>query len=165
MKARSQVLAKAAYNGSAPTSAQFPGQRQVHDPWLLALRDAGVGFWRKRGVSVPVGTTVDVADDLGANDGVSGALARGWTPSTDPSGRIGLDGRTTGIELRRARSRRRPTWERREALGRLATTLFHELGHVGGLPHSEKGLMRAGQSQEVPFEALQLIRKMIPRGR
>lgn len=159
---RRRGVARLAYAREAAPGAQFPNQRQVQDPWVLGLRDAGVEFWRRRGVNVPASTVVDVADSLDVGDGAP-AGGRGFARSVDPGGRLVLDGRNTGTELAWARSRRLPTRDRRRALGRLAAIVFHELGHVGGIAgHSQGGLM-SPQQRPTPYDAQRLISQWIPR--
>lgn len=131
----------------------YPGQRPVNDPWVNALRDEGVKFWEHRGVKV--NPDVQVADDLGTGDPGTVINGRG-----SAAGGSILNSRNLGIELRRARSRRRGKSERRQALERVAWTLFHELGHSGGLHHTPDGIM-GPESNDIPYEAKILIRKMI----
>lgn len=162
-KAREHYGVAANLDPSKPPSAQYPGQRRANDPWLAALRDVGYEFWRKRGVAVPPTLEVDVADDLEIDDAApAGVLARGWFPDADPSGRIALRGYDAGVDLRRARSGRRSVGERRAALEHLATLMFHEMGHAGGVQHTPTGLMDP-TADAVPWEAKQLIRRLIPK--
>lgn len=141
--------------GARSFMAAYPGQRPVNDPWIDALRNEGIQFWGKRGVRIDPNTGVDVADDLGIPDPGMSIKGRG-----SKSGRPILSSRDIGIELRRARSKRRGVSERRQALERVAWTLFHELGHVGGQHHTPDGIM-GPVSNDIPYEAKILIRKMI----
>lgn len=135
--------------------ANYPGQRVVNDPWVDALRNEGIQFWGRRGVAIDPNTQVEVADNLGTGDPGTVINGRGAQ-----AGKPILNSRNLGIELRRARSRRRGKSERRQALERVAWTLFHELGHVGGQHHTPDGIM-GPESNDIPYEAKILIRKMI----
>jgi hypothetical protein len=148
-----------------PASDRYTGQRAASDPWLSALMDSGRAFWKSRGVTIPDRIQLDVADDLRAGDtGLTGErpLGRAWQ---DGSGRVALDAASVGQALRRARSRRRPTAARRQALKEVAATLLHEMGHTGGLPHVEdEGFMGLSSGQGlVPQETARVIRRLVPR--
>lgn len=146
---------KAAVLAAASVIGGYQNERPVNDPWLNELMSAGQQFWKSRGVNLPP-TSFNVAEGLG--EGVAG---RG---DTDGSGRFIVDSRETGIELTRARSKRRSASERRKALQRLARTIFHELGHTGGIQHTSDGIMGPG-ADVLPYDAEVLIRKLIPRGK
>jgi hypothetical protein len=146
-----------------PATGKYTGQRAANDPWLAAIMDSGRAFWASRGVTIPDRIQLDVADDLRAtgDDGFK-PMGRGWQ---DGTGRIALDAEMVGQALARARSRRRPTAMRRVALKELASTLLHEMGHTGGLPHLEnEGFMSArGGVAVVPQETARVIRRLVPR--
>jgi hypothetical protein len=160
-KAKPRLSAKAA--AFDPATGKYTGQRQANDPWLAALMDSGRAFWASRGVQLPEQIHLDVADDLRQSDAdFQKPVGRGWR---DGSGRIALDAEMVGQSLARARSRRRPTAQRRVALKELAATLLHEMGHTGGLPHVEdEGFMGARSGAGlVPQETARLIRRLVPR--
>lgn len=151
------------WNPNAPQNAQFPGQRTVNDPYLNALRDAAVGYWARRNVTIPANVTLDVADNLlGVQGDTFTPQGRAWAPTPEnPGGRIVFDWSNIRDDMRFAHSRRQPTLQRRDVLGRIATVLFHEMGHVGGQEHTETGLMAGDYG--VPRDARIAIRALIPR--
>lgn len=144
------------YNPNAPEGQRYTNRRPINDPYLNALRDSGAEFWRRRGLTVP-DLSFSVADDLDEEGQHLGILGRANT-----SGQVTLESRATGIELRRARSKRRSTREKRKALERLAETIYHEIGHTAGMQHSADGVM-GDTNTELPYDAEVLIRKLIPR--
>lgn len=154
----------AAWDPSAPQGSQFPGQRTVNDPYLNALRDAAVNFWAKRNVTVPANVAIDIASDLDAAGDPLSPKARAYDPTPEnPAGRVVLNNALIGSDLRYARSERRPWAQRRDLLGSLATVLFHEFGHVGGLEHPADGKGLMGGEEVLPWDARAVIRDLIPR--
>lgn len=141
----------------AAAAASYPKQRPANDPWLTKLMQAGEQFWRGRGVNVPDGVRLTVADsvkDTPGDDSLGRAL----------DGQLYMDGNYVGRQLALARSRSYSTRDRRSALNALARVMFHELGHVGGLGHTQSGLMDHDTTrEETPFEAAHLARMLIPR--
>lgn len=157
----------------APPSGQYTGQRPTDEPWLQDLLRAGRGFWATRGVQVPERIALDISDDLRNTDDDPFVSGRGWDPSKYGEARIALDSGLVSRQLARARSQRRSTAERRDALKLLASTLLHEQGHVGGVTHSgDGGFMGAYGPEEMPHgaqpipqEVAREIRRLVPRRR
>jgi hypothetical protein len=146
-----------------PATGLYTGQRPANDPWLSAIMESGRSFWASRGVTIPDQIQLDVADDLRQSDSEDyRPEGRGWQ---DGTGRIALDARMVRQSLARARSQRRPTAKRRVALRELASTLLHEMGHTGGLPHVEdEGFMGARSGAGVvPEETARVIRRLVKR--
>lgn len=142
------------FNPYGPPGSQYPGQRPANDPWVQALVSAAAKFWAARGV--PTGAIdTDVADDL---DGV----AVGFTPSVYGQSRIALDAKEAGTLLANARNRKYTVRGRRRNLQELGRVIFHEVGHVGGLPHGDSGLM-GELAADTPWDARVLSRRLIPR--
>lgn len=162
---KKQVAARlAAYNPAAPNGQSYPGQRPMSDPWVDQFVRMSQDFWRQRGVAVPDRISVDVADDLRINDGdATGPAGRG---GINGEARIALDGKWLGTQLGRARSSRRSTKTRRQALSAVAALVAHEVGHAAlgqaDADHTDTGLM-AAQAKETPYEMLREVRRLVPR--
>jgi hypothetical protein len=160
---RKQALAQmAAYD---PATNTYTGQRAANDPWLNAIMDSGRDFWASRNVALPERIRLEVADDLRENDQEAWMPAGRGGPDGPGEGTVILDSNMLGQALARARSRRRPTAQRRVALQEIASTLLHEMGHTGQLQHTDDdGFMSArGGSGVVPQETMRTIRRLIPR--
>jgi hypothetical protein len=141
---------------------RYQGQRPADDPILDALVAAGTKFWAKRGVYFPPGVAVDVADDLRDADTAAAVGGRGYVGGN----RLVLDGYNTGVELRRARSKRQSVKYRRKAIQRLGEIVAHELGHVGGIAeHTPDGLMGPEVGRNTPYEVRVASRKLVPKGK
>lgn len=156
------------WNPNAPAASRWPGQKQVVDPWLLSMRDAGIKFWAKRGVTISPQTALDIATDLRVKNGDPDIInARGSKDPTDPSGgRIVLDNWNTHRLMKQARNKRKKTSTRRQALNDLSEIIFHELGHIGGLDHTQGGIMNESYLDEtIPWEGRVLTHKLIPRSK
>lgn len=134
----------------------YPGRRPNGDPWVEALRQGAVDFWRSRNVYAE-GASVDVADDLlypGAA-GLGRAAERGAILNSD----------LVGTYLANARNEKYSTRGRRRNLNRVGELIAHEVGHAAGLGHTEDGLM-APSSTLGPMDPAvmqSLVRKLIPR--
>jgi hypothetical protein len=143
----------------------YLNQRPANDPILNALKEAGIKHWAERGVYLSPDTKLEVADDLrdtdtGSYGGFAGA--RGYVGQ----GRLVLDGRNAGIELRRARSKHQSTRSRRQAIERLGEIITHELGHVSGITeHSAAGLMSPQSGNNVPWTVRVKARELVPRSK
>lgn len=132
----------------------YPGRRANGDPWLEALREGAVEFWRTRGVDAG-GASVDVADDLLH----PGAVGLGRKDGREAI----LDGKVAGTYLANARNEDFTVRGRRRNLHRLGELIAHEVGHAAGLEHTEGGLMSA-QSVLGELNPLgSLVRELIPR--
>jgi hypothetical protein len=154
----------ALWNPSQPPGRNLPDERPLCDPWVDQMRAAAIRFWAARGVTVPE-FAIDQADDLIRTEGDDqhGGLGRAPYPD-DPNGRIILNSRSVRIPLNRARSQRRPVKEKRFNFSLLATFVFHEAGHVGGLAHTAHGLMQASARcyEQIPWDARVLAKALIP---
>jgi hypothetical protein len=153
-----------------PATGRYTGQRAANDPWLDALMQSGRAFWATRNVQLPEQIALDVSEDLSGpdTDGTPGrVVARGWSVKDNGEARIALDAGFVDRQLRRARSQRRATGERRAALRELASKLIHEQGHVGDVAHTEgdeAGFMGAyGAGDLVPQEVARTVRRLVKR--
>jgi hypothetical protein len=151
-----------------PATSRYTGQRSANDPWLTTIMDSGRQFWASRGVTLPDQIALDVADDLRDSDADSFDVGgRAWNPQEHGQARVALDAKIVGQALAAARSRRRPTRERRTALKELAAILLHEMGHTGGVDHvegDEPGFMGPKrQGDLVPQETARVIRRLVKR--
>lgn len=153
---RAQATPKT-YDPNKPPGYSYPGQTPANDPWIDALVQAGVEFWGRRGVTVPP----DVARDAATN--LDSAVGRGWGSQQGSDRRFAVLTDYADQALKDARNHVYLTRERRESLRPLMETIFHELGHVGGLPHSMGGLMDGNGVKSTPHEGMRLIRRLIPR--
>lgn len=172
---RKPVARLADYNGNAPTSQAYPGQRPFNDPWMNALVNDGIQFWAKRNVTMPKSVAVNIADDLETiSSQPHGVAGVGWSAQTTNDGLARIAMRRDYINglLETARDKTYDTKSRRTALKKLATVVYHELGHVGGVGHSAdgKGLMSAELDtvnpqdySTIPYSSALLIRKLIPK--
>lgn len=166
MKPRSKALAKAAAFDA--TTGLYPNQRALGDPWVSQMRDLGAAFWNKRGVNVPAGVPLYSASDLKAQDSDPYSVnGRGFAQHEPGGGRLVLLDRNTNTLLGRARNRKLSTRMRRQAFGSLGQLVTHELGHVGGLPHEEAGVMNETitPGDATPWDMRLLARRLIPRQR
>lgn len=159
------------FNPNVPSSQAYPGQRPLIDPWVNTLIRDGIEFWKERGVTIPQNVSVDLASDLEINSAQpEGIAGRGWYPETlqgNSNPRIALREDYYNSLIKVARSRSFNTKDRRTALKKLASIIYHELGHVGGVPHSEdsNSLMasRGDMGVTVPFSSEVIVRGLIPR--
>lgn len=137
----------------------YPGERQAHDPWLDLIEKAAQKHWQDRGVTVG-SIPIDVASNLDDTDN-GDAVARGG------DGRVVISDRYVGSMLKRARSRKLTTRDRRLALQGLGRVVAHELGHAaasGNVGHTPSGLMAADADVgSAPWEVKQLSRQLIKR--
>lgn len=160
------------YDANAPSGKSFPGQQPYDDPWVKNLVTDGVNFWAKRSVRIPGQVAIDVADDLeDVSANPRNVAGRGWTPSTakDGTARIALRRDYINSLLKTARDNRYSTKDRRTALKKAAVIIYHELGHAGGLDHTEGGLMGAegditnpNDYSKIPYSSVKVIRKLLP---
>jgi hypothetical protein len=143
----------------------YVNERPVNDPVVAALTAAAARHWQSRGVKIPPGVLYKVADDLRDSDVDAYPAGRGADPKLYGVAKVVLDGQTTGIELRRSRSKRRPAKFRRQALERLGQTITHELGHVAGIrEHTPGGVMAPMASRDdVPWEIKREAKRLVPR--
>lgn len=132
----------------------YPGRRASGDPWVEALRQGAVDFWRSRGVDAQ-GASVDVADDLL----YPGAAGLGRAEGRE----VILQGGLLGTYLANARNEGYSVRGRRRNLHRVGELIAHEVGHAAGLEHTQGGLM-AGSSVLGDLNPMQsLVRQLIPR--
>ncbi len=157
------VAKSAEYFANNPPASQFTGQRPApNNPILGRIMDEGRRFWSTRGVQLPENISLDVADDLREDPNGEPVLGRGW--DTNQGGpRIAVDNSWLEGLLDIANNKRIATIQRRAALKRIASSLLHEQGHVGAVPHIEgEGFMRDGGAGDlVPQEMASLVRKLI----
>ena len=116
------------WDGTVWTS-HYPSERVANNPMLDRLYLFAVGFWAKRGV-VPCGpVSILLSDQM---NGANGAASSPKRPGMEYAAcRLWVD----TYLVRDA--------QRNSSLeDRVCNTVLHEVGHLGGLPHSRDGVMR-----------------------
>lgn len=120
----------------------YPTERIAHNAMVDSANLSALAFWHHRNVFPNEHVTyflVDDAMDLAGADAPTGAGGRG-----DAAGRIWLN-----VDVVKYAQSGQLGW--RYDCERLWVLIAHELGHVGGLPHSATGLMGPAADIDPPI--------------